>query len=93
MMMGKGKRDARRKAAATPVREDEASKDIADAFNALSSDDKKSLLVAIQHDDVNMVDAIWEGENNSGARTLQRNGRIDNEPTPEALFGKLGIFP
>ena len=92
MMMGKGKGGARRNVAVS-ARDNELNEDIVDAFNALSSDDKKRLLVAIEHDDVNMVDAILENENQNGDRALQMNGGIDNEPTPEELFGVLGIFP
>ena len=92
MMMGKGKGGARRKVAVL-ARDDKLNEDIIDAFNALSSDDKKRLLVAIEHDDVNMVDSILEYDNQDGKRALQRNVGIDEEPTPEELFGVLGIFP
>ena len=90
MMMGKG---GRRAVVAVSFRDEESNEDIVDAFNALSSDNKKRLLMAIQRDDVNMVDDILEGNNKNSERALQRNSGINNEPTPEELFGKLGIFP
>jgi hypothetical protein len=89
---GKGKGKGGRRMVAAQRRDAGFYDDMTIAFNSLSPNDKKRLLVAMEQDDVKMVDAIFEGVHSS-ARTLQRRGGIDNEPSPEDLFGVLGIFP
>ena len=90
MMMGKGK--GGRRNVAESIRDDEMNEDMVEAFNALSSDDKKRLLDAMQHDDVKMVDAIFDDDRKT-ERKLPRTADMDDEPTPEDFFGVLGIFP
>jgi hypothetical protein len=56
------------------------------AYNALSLEEKKRLLVAVEQDDGDAMDAIF-GSGQSGRHLM------NDEPTPEDLFGLLGIFP
>jgi hypothetical protein len=64
------------------------------AFNALSSDEKKQLLIAIEEDDAAMVGAIVGSTSSNSHSTVRQLTMKDNlEPTPEELFGLLGIFP
>jgi hypothetical protein len=90
-----GKRERRR----TTTFEELYSKDILTAFNALTSDEKKRLLLAIEQDDVKMIDAIFDTVSDEDHyHHIERNLHLSNnnnndEPTPEDLFGLLGIFP
>ena len=60
MMGGKGK--GGRRMVVVEDRDNESHEYITDAFNALSSKDKKRLLDAIQQNDVKMVDEILDGD-------------------------------
>ena len=92
MGMEGGKGKGGRRMVVVEDRDTEMYDDITEAFNELSSFDKKRLLIAMEQDDVKLVDAIFEGAHSSD-RTLQQRGSIDDEPTPDELFGVLGIFP
>jgi hypothetical protein len=66
------------------------------AFNLLSSDDKKRLLTAIEHDDGTMVDEIMDGTTTNGDGSISTRHLMLNDgtdPSPDALFGILGILP
>jgi hypothetical protein len=66
--------------------DDKAEEDLLQAFHALSGDEKKQLLAAMEQDDIELVDAILD------RRQLLNINEMD-EPTPEDLLGIFGIFP
>jgi hypothetical protein len=90
-MMGKGGKGGRRRNLL--VTEDDISNELLMAFNLLSSEDKKRLMIAIEHDDNAMVDTILDGTSSSSSTTRQLTMDDATNPTPDDLLGVLGIFP
>jgi hypothetical protein len=78
MGMGMGKRGRR-------TTESVVKRELTDAYNRLSTDDKKRVLVAVQDEDQDELASLF------GRRRLVVSQEVSDEPSPEELFGILGI--
>jgi hypothetical protein len=78
MGMGMGKRGRRTK-------ESVVKRELTDTYNRLSTEDKKRVLVAVQEEDQDELAALF------GRRRLVVSKAVSDEPSPEELFGILGI--